>query len=93
MLLLIVVLAISLVSCFYLSSAAPYAGGSFGDRLRDGLTNRRNQWKCAPLKQELRKRLDADTAHRLIMSAKLRYPGKPEHWYLEKVLYDLKRGR
>jgi len=93
MLLLIVCLAIAAGIYFYLSSAASNSQSSLGDRLRDGLVNRKNQWKCSPLRQELRKRLDADTTHRLIMSAKLRYPGKPEHWYLEKVLYDLKRGR
>jgi Tfp pilus assembly major pilin PilA len=30
-------------------------------------------------------------AKRLLEDAKLRYPGKSERWYLEKVLYDLQR--
>ena len=51
------------------------------------------EWRCAPLKRELRQRLQPDTASRLIASARLKTPGKPEHWYFEKVLYDLKRGR
>ncbi|MGB3496373.1 MAG: hypothetical protein WBA57_26845 [Elainellaceae cyanobacterium] len=32
-----------------------------------------------------------DTAERLITSEKRRHPGKPESWYLEKVIYDLTR--
>ncbi len=51
------------------------------------------EWRSAPLKRELLQRLQPDTASRLIASARLKTPGKPEHWYFEKVLYDLKRGR
>lgn len=33
------------------------------------------------------------TARRLVRYAKLSHPGKSEHWYLEKAIYDLKRDR
>ncbi len=49
--------------------------------------------KASPLRRELLKRVDPATADRLISSARRRTPGKSEHWYLEKVLYDLRRGR
>ncbi|MGB3691431.1 MAG: hypothetical protein WA865_20160 [Spirulinaceae cyanobacterium] len=49
--------------------------------------------KASPLRRELLKRVDPATADRLISSARRRTPGKSEHWYLEKVLYDLIRGR
>ncbi|NES71938.1 MAG: hypothetical protein F6K24_45425 [Okeania sp. SIO2D1] len=45
------------------------------------------------LRRELLNRVDSGTAQRLINQAKLNTPGKSECWYLEKVLYDLKRGR
>lgn len=34
---------------------------------------------------------DRQLAIRLINKAKLRFPGKSERWYHEKVLYDLER--
>ncbi len=36
---------------------------------------------------------DREQAKRLLKQAKLRYPGKSERWYIEKVLYDLGRDR
>jgi hypothetical protein len=51
--------------------------------------------KCANLRRELLRRLHNrwDTAERLLALARHKYPGKPEYWYLEKVIFDLKRGR
>lgn len=49
--------------------------------------NTGRQWR------ELLKRVDDETATRLINSEKQKNPGQPESWYLDKVLYDLKRGR
>ena len=50
--------------------------------------------KCDSLNRELMHIVrDRDTARRLVMSAKTNYPGKAEEWYLEKVIYDLRRGR
>jgi hypothetical protein len=34
---------------------------------------------------------DKKLAKRLLESARLRYPGKSDRWYQEKVLYDLER--
>ena len=34
---------------------------------------------------------DYELAQRLIRHARTKYPGKPDHWYLDKVLYDLAR--
>jgi hypothetical protein len=36
---------------------------------------------------------DRKTANRLLQDARFRYPGNAEHWYWEKVIYDLKRDR
>ena len=36
---------------------------------------------------------EQDTADRLISTERYRQPGKSETWYLEKVIYDLRRGR
>ena len=51
--------------------------------------------KCAQLRKELisRMRCRQDVAQRLIALAKRQNPGKSERWYLEKVIFDLKRGR
>lgn len=94
-----------LVACVvYLISPFTFAGKSrrseqrrrkasvkqgFTEKFQDKL----EQWRCAPLKRELLRRFRPDTAERLIRLAKLEHPGKPEYWYLEKVLYDVKRGR
>ena len=66
---------------------------SINPSLREKCQQRLEQWRCISLKRELLRRVQPDTASRLISSAKLRTPDKPERWYLEKVLYDLKRGR
>lgn len=62
-------------------------GDVFG-RISDG-------GKCAKLRRELLRVLGdrGDTANRLIALEKRKNPGKPERWYLEKVLYDCKRRR
>ncbi|MBF2067873.1 MAG: hypothetical protein IGS39_26175 [Calothrix sp. C42_A2020_038] len=49
--------------------------------------------ECAPLRKKLLKFVTRDTAERLIALARSKNPGKPERWYLEKVLYDLQRRR
>lgn len=36
---------------------------------------------------------DKKTANRLLTQAKLKYPFKTANWYVEKVIYDLKRDR
>lgn len=48
-----------------------------------------------PLKQRLRYLVGGQwaIAERLIEQAKAHWPGMPEDWYIEKVLYDLERDR
>ncbi len=48
-----------------------------------------------PLKQRLRYLVGGQwaLAERLIDQAKAQWPGMPEDWYIEKVLYDLERDR
>lgn len=48
---------------------------------------------CKPLRRKLLNLVHHNTADRLISSAKRQHPGKSERWYLEKVIYDLQRGR
>ncbi|MEL6162816.1 MAG: hypothetical protein AAFR37_03300 [Cyanobacteria bacterium J06628_3] len=48
---------------------------------------------CKALRRKLLNLVHYNTADRLIESAKRQHPGKSERWYLEKVIYDLQRGR
>lgn len=61
--------------------------------LGEKFQKRFEEWNSASLKRELQQRVKSDTAERLMSSARIKNPGKSERWYLEKVLYDLKRGR
>lgn len=36
---------------------------------------------------------DRRAAHRLLTQVRLKYPGKSETWYWEKVIFDLERDR
>ncbi|WP_204102655.1 MULTISPECIES: hypothetical protein [Spirulina sp. CCY15215] len=36
---------------------------------------------------------DGELAERLLNQARLKYPGKSERWYIEKVIYDINRDR
>jgi hypothetical protein len=48
---------------------------------------------CKNLRRKLLNLVHRDIADRLIDCAKRQHPGKSERWYLEKVIYDLQRGR
>ena len=67
------------------------------NRSSKGITSKLRQLgedaRAAPLRREILKRVSRDTADRLVKLARVQHPGKPEHWYLDKILYDLKRGR
>ncbi|MDY6936528.1 MAG: site-2 protease family protein [Cyanobacteriota bacterium] len=63
----------------------PASKKGFFDRFKQPNTNR--------LWREILKRVDGGTAQRLIDLEKRKNPSQPESWYLDKVLYDLKRGR
>ncbi|WP_414621841.1 hypothetical protein [Calothrix sp. CCY 0018] len=54
---------------------------------------RKSDKGCKPLRRKLLNLVHYDTADRLISSAKRQHPGKSERWYIEKVIYDLQRGR
>ncbi|MEM6755252.1 MAG: hypothetical protein AAF630_20050, partial [Cyanobacteria bacterium P01_C01_bin.38] len=54
---------------------------------------RKSDRGCKALRRKLLNLVHHDTADRLISSAKHQHPGKSERWYLEKVIYDLQRGR
>lgn len=51
--------------------------------------------KCDQLRKEVFNRVKCrqDTADRLIALVKRQNQGKTERWCLEKVIWDLKRGR
>jgi len=55
--------------------------------------SRKSDRGCRELRRKLLNLVHYDTADRLIDSAKRQHPGKSERWYLEKVIYDLQRGR
>ena len=84
-----------------IASKSPSGGSSFPDRSRTknessqkkGFFERFRQGNNDRLWRELLKRVDRDTAQRLVDGEKRRNPGQPENWYLDKVIYDLKRGR
>lgn len=54
---------------------------------------RKSDRGCRELRRKLLNLVHHNTADRLISSAKRQHPGKSERWYLEKVIYDLQRGR
>ncbi len=51
------------------------------------------------LRQQIRRLLQQppasadETINRYLANLKERYPGHPEEWYLEKIIYDLERDR
>ncbi len=53
----------------------------------------KSEKRCNALRNQLLNLVHSDIAERLINSAKRQHPGKSERWYLEKVIYDLQRGR
>ena len=65
--------------------------------LKNWWQNRREAAKCSELREELRLLLyggsgdEEGTARRLIEYEKYRYPGQSESWYLDKVIYGLRR--
>lgn len=75
---LILIIAVSFAFLYYLSGNSGRRSGGFRSRA---------------LKRELLRRVSPETAERLIASERAKHPGKSEHWYLEKVIYNLKRGR
>ena len=62
-------------------------------RVTNGYRPRQSDRATQALRRKLLNLVHKDTAQRLISSAKRQHPGKSERWYLEKVIYDLQRGR
>ncbi|MEM6399578.1 MAG: hypothetical protein AAF757_05000 [Cyanobacteria bacterium P01_D01_bin.116] len=63
------------------------------DRLGNGNRSHSSNRGCKALRHQLLTHVNPDVAERLIRLAKRQHPGKTERWYLEKVIYDLQRGR
>ena len=84
---LIAIIAGSIALWYYL-----IGGFSQGSR-SSPFKNIKQDLRVPPLRREILKRISPETAERLIASERMKNPGKSEQWYLEKVLYDLKRGR
>ncbi len=62
----------------------------FGDRLQTFGEN----WQTQGLNKELLDLLgNQATASRLLDASRKNNPGKSQKWHLEKIIYDLKRGR
>ena len=76
-------------NCDYFNVINKQKSSSWGNRYHSGKSDK----GCKPLRRKLLNLVHRDTADRLISSAKRQHPGKSERWYLEKVIYDLQRGR
>ncbi|MGD1912583.1 MAG: hypothetical protein ACFB2X_17555 [Rivularia sp. (in: cyanobacteria)] len=63
------------------------------DRLGNSHRSHSSDRGCKALRHKLLTLVHRDVAERLIRLAKRQHPGKSERWYLEKVIYDLQRGR
>ena len=68
----------------------------FTDTIKDWWRQYREAYKCSNLRRELRLLLygegkEEERAQMLIDREKYAHPGKLESWYLEKVIYNLRR--
>jgi predicted TPR repeat methyltransferase len=64
--------------------------GRFSRRLQ----NMNENWQAQDLSKELLELVrDRQVAERLLESSRKSNPAKPKKWHLEKIIYDLKRGR
>jgi len=62
----------------------------FGDRLQA----MSEDWQAGNLNKELLELVrDRQVAERLLEASRKNNPSKPKKWHLEKIIYDLKRGR
>ncbi|NEP43777.1 MAG: hypothetical protein F6K35_32950 [Okeania sp. SIO2H7] len=91
----VIILSMVGISLFFFGSERESDGGNFFTDLRDKFQDWLEQSKCDALRRELLALVQhqQDVADRLIDGAKAEYPGNTERWYLEKVIYDLKRDR
>ena len=89
----IIIMSMVGISLFFFNSQREDGEGNFFTDLRDKFEDWLEQSKCDGLRRELLTLVQQDVADRLIDGAKAEYPGNTERWYLEKVIYDLKRDR
>lgn len=69
-------------------------GKGFFGTLLSGFDRSLEEGRCSHLWKELQYLSGSEaTARRLVFHAKIHHPDKPEHWHLEKAIYDLKRDR
>ncbi|GAB4540964.1 MAG: hypothetical protein Tsb0014_32560 [Pleurocapsa sp.] len=65
--------------------------------LKSWWQNRREAARCSKLQEELRLMLYGATGNeeaqiqKLVNCEKYRHPGKSESWYLDKIIYSLRR--
>ena len=67
-----------------------YFISDFGDRFQSFIED----WQAEGLSKELLELVcDHERAERLLKASRKNYSGKSKKWHLEKIIYDLKRGR
>lgn len=93
----IIIIAAIVIYCLDWAGFRPFRRRSRSSKSSQNVFSSIKSWQedmqCGPLRHKLLKRVDRGTADRLINAAKYKTPGKSERWYLEKVIYDLERGR
>jgi hypothetical protein len=73
-----------------IQSQVHYFISDFGDRFQSFIED----WQAAGLSKELWELVrDRARAERLLKASRKNYSGKSKKWHLEKIIYDLKRGR
>ncbi len=87
-----VAIALALIILLVLYAREPFRGSRRTDR--SSVTHRPSR-ASRHLQTKLLKLMHGDHqgAERLIQQAKLKYGGKSEDWYCEKVIFDLERDR
>ncbi len=91
----IIIMSMVGFSLYFFGSDKQTDEGNFFTDIRDKFEDWLEQSKCDALRRELLGLVQQqeELADRLIDNAKSEDPGNTEGWYLEKVIYDLKRDR
>lgn len=68
--------------------------GDFFGRVSHRIQTIKEDWQARDLSKELIELVrDPEVAKRLLDASRKHNPDKPKKWHLEKIIYDLKRGR